>query len=561
MFFILILLTCFQILIKRIDCRLSTKPNFILLVADDLGYGDLSSYGHPTIISTRIDEMARNGLRFTQAYAGSSVCTPSRAAFQTSRYPIRSGFGNSFIPVIIDPAQPSGLPYNETTIAEALKTLGYKTAMIGKWHLGINKYANNDGLNMPNNHGYDQYYGNIMGQSHGCTVENPSPIGCILYRNNEIIEQPIDMTTITRKMTEEAIKFIRENEENPFLLVFNYMQVHTALFASTEFKDTSLRGDFGDNVMEMDNSVSQILDYLRQMNLDKDTLVIFTSDNGPYLEERFNGGSSGLFHGGKAQTNEGGYRIPFIAYWPGKIQPFGVSTAFVSHMDIYPSIVKLAGGYMPSNKIFDGIEMVSVFLGKTNISPRTSFMYYCGSHINAIRLQSYKIVFATQPFVNEIEQSCPFDFYIGGGACSCTSDTLIYHDPPLLFHVEYDPSERYILTQQNFPDYDVIIEAAVNEVERHIASVEIVEDQLSKQVEPRLQPCGNPPLCRVGSANNEPYGWRVIEKFAGLSTSSNEDNYLHHLLSFKELLDSRNVSMNFFTEKPSFRPFNKKTTY
>lgn len=488
--FILTIIFYFQNFIQNVNCRVSTKPNFILLIADDLGYGDLSSYGHPTIISKNIDQMARNGIKFTQAYSGATTCTPSRAALQTSRYPVRSGFANSFIPVLIDPAEPGGLPSNETTIGEALKYLGYKTAMIGKWHLGINKFANNDGLNMPNNHGYDFYFGNPLGQSHGCTINNPSPIGCILYRNNEIIEQPIDMTTITRRMTEEAIRFIRENEENPFLLVVNYLQVHTALFASTEFQGTSLRGAFGDNVMEMDNSVGEILDYLRQMNLDKDSLVIFSSDNGPYLEERFNGGSSGLFHGGKAQTFEGGYRVPFITFWNGKIQPFGVSTALVSQMDIFPTLVKFAGGYMPTNRIFDGIEITSVFLGKTNISPRTSLIYYCGTNINAIRLASYKVVFATQPFVNKAEESCPFDFYIGGGACSCTSDSLIYHDPPLLYQIENDPSERYILTRENFADFDIIIKAAVAELDAHIATIETVEDQLSKPLQPRLQPCG-----------------------------------------------------------------------
>lgn len=539
--------------------RVSTLPNYIVFMADDLGYGDLGVYGHPTIQSPNIDRMAREGMKFTQAYSSASTCTPSRAGFQTARYAIRSGFANTILPVIVDPAQPSGIPYNETTIAETLKTAGYKTAMIGKWHLGINKYKNGDGLNLPMHHGYDLSYIFPVSNNHECNPNSPGPISCILMHQNKILEQPTDMLKLTRRLTEETIRFIRDNEENPFFIVVNYLQVHTALFASEEFQNKSLRGAYGDNVAEMDWSVGRIVDYLRQMGLDSDTLVIFSSDNGPYAEEKYDGGSSGLLKGNKAQTWEGGMRVPMIAWWPGTIKPNVVSTALISHLDIYPTFTKLAKKQMPYDRIIDGVDMSKILLGTIGASPRTSFIYYCGNRINAIRMGPYKIHFATQNFIDPQTESCPFDFYIGGGGCSCSDGSLTFHKPPLLYHLEYDPSERYPLTKESFEDYDLITKAAVNEVEAHIKSVEQVEDQLSKLPKPNLQPCCNPPKCRCGGVDDRPYGWRVVQKFSGRAGGSlfAGDTYLDHLQSFMSLGSngktlSLSESLGFYTKQPVY---------
>lgn len=521
-----------------IDGRTDTRPNFIIFDVDDMGYGDLSSFGHPTIHTPNLDRMVAEGMKLTQMYAGAATCTPSRAALQTARYPIRSGFANSKIPVIIDPSQPSGIPYNETTIGETLQDAGYKTALFGKWHLGINRYKNGDGLSLPMYHGYDYFYGFPVSNNHECDPRSPGPISCILMRQNTILEQPTDMYKLTQRMTDEAIKYIGTHRDDPFFFIFNFVKVHTALFASPAFQNTSLRGPYGDDVAEVDFTVGRILEYLRQIGIDRNTLVIFTSDNGAYAEEKFDGGSSGLFRGNKAQTWEGGFRVPGVAWWPGTIRPHTFSPAVVSHMDFYPTFARLAKASMPSDRAIDGLDFSEVLLKtcaqKYVPSQRNTLFYYCGTQINAVRLGPYKVHFATQPFIDEATQSCPFDFYIGGGGCSCLESQLEFHDPPLLYHLEYDPGERIPLKPETFDDYWLIVRAAVAEVEAHIATVETVEDQLMKKPSPRLQPCCNPPKCRCGDVDPRPYGWRVVQKLVGAAggTAFSGDTYIDYLSGY-----------------------------
>ncbi|MEX2335683.1 MAG: sulfatase [Fulvivirga sp.] len=277
------------------------KPNFIIIFADDLGYGDLGCYGHPTIKTPNLDQMAQEGMRFTQFYVGANVCTPSRAALLTGRLPVRYGLtGGSGV---FFPNSAGGLPQSEVTIAKALKEKAYKTGIIGKWHLGhLPEY-------LPSSHGFDYYFGiSYSNDMIHARNENFPPLP--LYRNNEVIEEGIDQTTLTKRYTEEAVDFIKENKNQPFFLYYPNNFPHVPLFASENFKGKSKRGLYGDVVEELDWSVGEILKTLKELNLDKNTLVVFTSDNGPWLTKKERGGSAGLLFEGKGSAYEGGMRVP-----------------------------------------------------------------------------------------------------------------------------------------------------------------------------------------------------------------------------------------------------------
>ena len=280
----------------------SQRPNFIIIFADDLGYGDLGCYGHPTIHTPNLDRMAGQGMRFTQFYSAASVCTPSRAALLTGRLPIRSGMCSDSRRVLF-PDSAEGLPQEEVTLAEALKAQGYATACIGKWHLGHHPEY------LPTRHGFDTYF--------GIPYSNDMR-PCPLMRNEEVLEEPAEQATLTARYTEEAIGFIKAHRDEPFFLYFPHTFPHVPLFASDRFKGTSKRGLYGDVVEELDWSVGQVLKALEECDLGDRTLVVFTSDNGPWLTQSERGGSAGLLREGKGSTWEGGMREPAIAWWPGR---------------------------------------------------------------------------------------------------------------------------------------------------------------------------------------------------------------------------------------------------
>ncbi len=401
------------------------KPNIVIITADDLGYGDLGCYGSPVIRTPHLDRMAAEGLRFTDFYSAAEVCTPSRAALLTGRYPLRSGMCGNERRVLF-PGSKGGLPAGEITLAEALKEAGYATRHIGKWHLGHHSGSR------PQEQGFEGFFGlpysNDMdaraGLPKGATASADPPRdgwNVPLMRDGEIVERPADQTTLTRRYTEDAVKFIAEKKSGPFFLYLAHTFPHVPLFASPEFKGKSRAGIYGDTVEELDWSVGQVIAALRREGIAGNTLVFFTSDNGPWLVMEGQGGSAGPLRDGKGSTWEGGMRVPGIAWMPGRIAP-GVSNSTAHAMDLMPTALAMAGLPLPAGVAIDGADLSPLlFDGKP--LPERPFFYYRGDRIFACRLGEWKAHFQTQA---------------GYGAMQ----DLQRHDPPLLYHLGHDPSEK-----------------------------------------------------------------------------------------------------------------------
>ncbi len=414
-------------------------PNFVILFADDLGYGDLGCYGHPTIRTPNLDRMAAEGMRFTQFYSAACVCTPSRAALMTGRLPIRSGL--SGVRRVLFPKSTGGIPASEITMAEALKPRGYASACIGKWHLGhLPQY-------LPTRNGFDYYFGIPYSND-----MSPTP----LMRNTETIEEPAVQETLALRYTAEAIKFLTENRQKPFLLYLPYTFPHVPLHASERFKGTSSRGLYGDVVEEIDWSVGEILKTLRELDLTDHTLVFFSSDNGPWLAKKQFGGSAGLLREGKGSTWEGGMREPGIFRWPGRIKAGVVTQEVGSLMDLFPTFLALAGAEVPTDREIDGKDLRPVLFG-TGRSGFDVFFYYRDDKLMAVRKGPWKAHIATQPG------------YGGKGA--------EVHDPPLLFHLLSDPSENFNLAEKH-PE---VAADLLKEIKKHQAGLKPVENQVDKE--------------------------------------------------------------------------------
>lgn len=340
-----VLVFCLFLVLGAVSAVADRPPNFVVIFADDLGYGDLSCFGAKKIDTPRLDRMAAEGIRFTSFYSCADVCTPSRAGLLTGRYPIRSGM----TPVLF-PNSVIGLPAEEVTIAELLKDQGYATACVGKWHLGHLPPF------LPTAHGFDQYYG--IPYSNDMDKHNPP-----LMRDTEIIENPVDQTTVTKRYTEEAVRFIEANAEQPFFLYMPHTFTHVPLFASDDFLGTSEGGLYGDVVEEIDWSVGQVLDAIKTAGVDEHTLVIFTSDNGPWLKYGDHGGSAGPLRDGKGTTFEGGLRVPGIARWPGTIEAGRREDGLAITLDLLPTFAELAGATLPEDRIMDGRSIAGVLRG------------------------------------------------------------------------------------------------------------------------------------------------------------------------------------------------------
>lgn len=425
-------------------------PNIVLIMTDDMGYGDLGCYGHPTIRTPRLDRLAAEGMRFTQFYAGAEVCTPSRAALLTGRLPVRTGMASNKRRVLF-PDHTTGLPAEELTLAEALRERGYATCCVGKWHLGSVRPF------LPRQHGFDRYlglpYSNDMSPAHNGAAKSLGWPATPLIRDDEKIEDEPDQTTLTQRYTDEAIDFVRSSHaadpDRPFLLYLPHTMPHVPIFAGSKFQGISLRGSYGDVIEELDASLGAIIDALHDLQLAERTLVIFTSDNGPWLTQGARGGSAGPLREGKGSAWEGGYRVPGIFWWPGKIAPGHISPALASALDVMPTCLAAAGIAAPAEVVFDGYDLSPVLFSSTaGAGPRQKLFYYRNEDLFAARSGPWKLHFKTQKGYGQAKPDL--------------------HDPPLLYHLDHDPGEHYDVAKQH-PEVVDEMQAVAAEHERTLS--------------------------------------------------------------------------------------------
>jgi uncharacterized sulfatase len=434
--------------IKQVGSAPERLPNIVIIVADDLGYGDVGVYGGRAIRTPHIDGLAQQGVRFTDFHACDSVCTPSRAGLLTGRYPKRMGLdfplqsesiswltglviklgylaGKLGLMDLATEGGATGLHANEITLAEALKVRGYATGMVGKWHLG--DYGTNSGYD-PRQHGFDFYFG----VPHSNDM-HPFP----LYRNGEELEaNVIDQSTLTRRYTEEALQFIESSRNEPFFLYFAHTFPHRPLFASENFLNRSAGGLFGDTVEEIDWSVGEVLAALQRHGLQENTIVMFTSDNGPWYQ-----GSPGIFRGRKGQSYEGGHRVPFIARWPARIKAGTVSYEPAINLDIFPTTLAATGLEPPEDRTIDGRDITALLTVPNSNSPHKHLFLYHHGELEGVRAGKWK-------YFRSINH------YVWPQPVNKKTGTLSEHTTgplPLLFDLQMDPGEAYDLSGKH-PD-------------------------------------------------------------------------------------------------------------
>jgi uncharacterized sulfatase len=437
-------------------------PNFVLILTDDMGYADLGAYGHPTIRTPVLDRLASRGQRWTNFYAPAAVCSPSRAGILTGRFAIRSGVaGENQTKHVFYPNSLGGLPTSEITIAELLQDRGYVSTAIGKWHLGhLPEF-------LPSSQGFESYFGipysNDMNMPGG--IEEPWSLELFhrepnieywdvpLMEDDQILERPANQWTITKRYTERALRFINDNKDKPFFLYLAHNMPHTPVFASEGFYGASRRGLYGDVLEEIDWSVGEIVKTLEQLGIDDNTLIIFTSDNGPWLSMKQLGGSAGLLKEGKGTTWEGGMREPAIFYWPGKIEP-EVVAGIGSGLDFLPTLAAIAGADLPGDRLYDGVDLSETLL-RGGPSPREELFFWRFQDVFAVRKGPYKAHFTT---MNSFSTQPPEQ-----------------HQSPLLFNLEVDPSEQFNIADQH---PEVVAELS-RLVADHKKTIEPVVDQLN----------------------------------------------------------------------------------
>lgn len=402
------------------------KPNIIILFADDMGYGDLSSFGHPTIKTPNLDRMVAEGMKFTNFYTGSPACTASRYSLLTGRYPIRSGFG-----WVLNPDSPRGIHPKEITLAEAMKTAGYNTAAFGKWHLGVTKTEY-----MPLQNGFDEY----LGLPYSNDMIPPNWKDIPLVDGNDTIEHNPDQTKLTKAYTDRALAFIEKSKNDPFFLYLPYAMPHVPLNPGANF-NSSERGKYGDVVEEIDWSVGEIINKLKALNLDKNTLVFFASDNGPWIIKNEKGGSAGLLRDGKGSTWEGGMRVPGIAWWPGTVEAGTIQTQRASTLDLYTTAFSLIGKTKPTDRPLDGRDITDLLKSKSIDEGKPYFYYGLGNQLFAVRKGPWKLHIKTYSQTGK-------DYFEG--------------KLPLLFNLSIDPSEQWDVSDANL-DIVADLQTEINE--------------------------------------------------------------------------------------------------
>ncbi len=423
----------------------SSKPNVIILFADDMGYGDLSCYGHPTIKTPNLDRLADAGIRFTSFYVPTPVCGPSRSALLTGRYPPRCG-----MPGNIGPDTQYGLPLEEITMANILQDKGYRTMHIGKWHLGNYKPEY-----FPTSRGFDHYFGLLYSNDMiKPWVQTNTPLR--LMQDTVAIEDTVIQEFLTVRYTEQALNFIETNRDNPFFLYLAHSMPHLPVSTTDDFKGTSRSGLYGDVIQTIDWSTGQIMDKLKELNLDNNTLVIFTSDNGPWLYlpdrmlqggiEPWDVGSPGLLRGAKGTTYEGGNRVPGIMCWPGHIPTGRVIADPASTVDLLPTIVAATGAQLPGDRIYDGRNILPAITGNQDF-PEFEFFYFRGKRIECIRYGEWKLRLSRH-LRTDLGENDPLT--------------------PELFNLDLDPSERYNVADR----HPAMVEEMLRKMQRKAAEMD-----------------------------------------------------------------------------------------
>ncbi|KAL0963666.1 hypothetical protein UPYG_G00309310 [Umbra pygmaea] len=515
------------------------KPNFVLMMVDDLGIGDIGCYGNDTIRTPNIDHLAAEGVKLTQHIAAAPLCTPSRAAFHTGRYALRSGLGSTGrVQVLLFLGGSGGLPITEMTFAKRLQEQGYTTGLVGKWHLGVNCERRGDHCHHPNTHGFSYFYGLPFTLFNDCKPGERSDIlvdlqnllwqltimgslamlslvfvrvcgllevsvanmvavaglsllafsvwfvpfhhlrtwNCIIMRNQEVVEQPMDLSTLPQRLLREAQGFIERNADRPFLLFLSLAHVHTPLFSSPGFAGKSHHGRYGDNVEEVDYMIGRMVETVDRLGLANNTMMYFTSDHGGHIEDADeqgqNGGWNGIYKGGKAMGGwEGGIRVPGIFRWSGRLPAGRVVHTPTSLMDLYPTLTQLAQA-QHSDRLLDGYNLMPVLEGRTDRSQHEFMFHYCGNYLNAVRWHPpgsdsiYKVHYFTPNFSPPGAGGC-YDTKV----CLCHGDHVTHHNPPLMFDLNTDPSEAQPLTPDTEPRHQEVLRQIARAVELHRATL------------------------------------------------------------------------------------------
>lgn len=468
-----------------------SPPNIIIMFADDLGYADLGSFGNPYIRTPNLDQMAQEGQRWTDFYAAAPVCSPSRGALMTGQYPVRTGLYGKQLPVM-HPGDPYGVPKDITTLPEALKTAGYATGMFGKWHLG------DAPEHFPTRHGFDYWYGTpysndmdrvgapsatelFKAMKNGSKLNNNQMSSFAktiemfkdpkeeywnvpLYRSehtgnsykDQLVKRPVVQSTFTQELTTEAIKFMTAHKDQPFLVYLPYSMPHLPVFASEKFKGKSKRGQYGDAVEELDWSAGEIKKAVQKLGLAENTIILFTSDNGPWQAvSTLNAGSAGMLHGSKGQNWEGGMRVPAIFWGPGHVTPQTVSDLGTT-LDVFNTALAQAGVTIPENN--DGVDLSKTLQG-LEASPRNELAYYRSGKLIAYRKGNYKLQLYSIPKLY-------------------SNEATLELEKPVLYDLTQDLSEMKDLADV----YPEIVEDILAAIEKHKASVPVAEPLFDRRM-------------------------------------------------------------------------------
>ena len=433
------------------------KPNIVVIFADDLGYGDIGAFGAKGIRTPNIDSIGEAGYISRDFFIPANVCSPSRASLLTGRYPMRNG-----LPVAVHPSEKHhdshfGLHPDEITLPELLKPAGYRSLMVGKWHLGFNVPGSH-----PLDAGFDEHFG-LQGNYYKPSKKDPRykylKDGNTLYRGHEVVQKNTDLVQVTKRYTDEVIAFMEREKENdkPFFVYFSHNIVHAPHKPRKEFRGTSEKGKYGDFIHEMDFSTGRILAAIKKLGLEDNTLVVFTSDNGAN-----HAGNNGMLKGGKYTTMEGGHVVPAMFKWPSIITAGQDSDTLLTSMDLFPLFADIAGADLPKDRVIDGKNPLDILRGQTSISPHEVLYYYNGTNLQAVRKGRWKLhlprTIVDQPFWHENSS---------GGR------VLTELDQVLLFDLETDKGER-INVAQHYPDIVASFDTDIANAKAELGDVNII---------------------------------------------------------------------------------------